>query len=347
MKKSRIFIATPPGYTIKEQLDDRGLTQKEFALRMETSEKHISRLINGEVELTTDMAIRLEMVLGIPSSFWCNLEAIYREKLIKILNEKKAIEEEEMLNKFPYSQMEKYNWVPKTKNKNEKIINLRKFFEVNRLRLLDENHAINILCRRVDKTELSDYSLMAWSQKAKIESREINTLPINIKGIKNAIPELRKLTLTEPEVFTNELRETLSKNGVAIIFLPCIGGSFLHGATFYSGNKIVVSLTTRGKDADKFWFSFFHELGHILLGHINKEYDKNMEEEADLFAKNILIPNDRFDEYTRIHDFSRNSVISFAKEVEIDPGIVVGRLQKEKYIPYSSLNGLKRQYTIN
>ena len=56
MVRSRTIIASPPGATIKEQLADRGMKQKEFAQRMDMSEKHISRLINGEVQLTLDMA---------------------------------------------------------------------------------------------------------------------------------------------------------------------------------------------------------------------------------------------------------------------------------------------------
>ena len=72
MVKSRSFIATPPGATIKEQLLDRGLSQKEFAVRMGMSEKHISKLINGEVQLTPDVAVRLEMVLGVPAKFGIN-----------------------------------------------------------------------------------------------------------------------------------------------------------------------------------------------------------------------------------------------------------------------------------
>lgn len=87
MEKSRSFVAMPPGATIKEQLLDRGMSQKEFAKRMEISEKHISRLMNGEVPLTSDMAVRLEMVLGVPARFWSNLEAVYREKLVKVKNE--------------------------------------------------------------------------------------------------------------------------------------------------------------------------------------------------------------------------------------------------------------------
>ena len=76
--KSRTFIATPPGATIKEQLQDKGMSQKEFATRMELSQKHVSKLIKDEVQLTPEVEVRLEMVLGIPAKFWNKLEATYR-----------------------------------------------------------------------------------------------------------------------------------------------------------------------------------------------------------------------------------------------------------------------------
>lgn len=84
MLESKSYIATPPGVTIQEQLDDRGMTQKEFAKRVDISEEYISKLIDGEVHLTTEMAEKLELVLGVPASFWNKLEAIYQEKLAKI-----------------------------------------------------------------------------------------------------------------------------------------------------------------------------------------------------------------------------------------------------------------------
>lgn len=83
MVKSRSYIATPPGAAMKEQLNSRGMSRKEFAVRMDMSEKHISKLINGDVQLTPDVAVRLEMILGVPAKFWNNLEAIYREKIVK------------------------------------------------------------------------------------------------------------------------------------------------------------------------------------------------------------------------------------------------------------------------
>jgi len=114
MVRSRSFIATPPGATIKEQLNDRGMSQKEFAVRGDMSEKHISKLINGEVQLTPDVANRLEVVLGIPAAFWNNLEAIYREKLAKVKAENAMEEDESLAKQLPYSEMAQYGWIPKT-----------------------------------------------------------------------------------------------------------------------------------------------------------------------------------------------------------------------------------------
>ena len=122
MVKSRSFIATPPGATIKEQLLGRGLSQKEFALRMGMSEKHISKLINGDVQLTPEVAVRLEMVLGVPAKFWNKLEATYREKLIKANAENEMDADKELVKKLPYREMSKNGWVPETREVTEKVI---------------------------------------------------------------------------------------------------------------------------------------------------------------------------------------------------------------------------------
>ncbi|MFD1402029.1 helix-turn-helix transcriptional regulator [Robinsoniella peoriensis] len=74
-------IAVPPGATIREQLENRGIPQKEFALRMGMSEKHISSLIGGYVKLDHNTALKLETVLGILAEFWDRFEYLYREQL--------------------------------------------------------------------------------------------------------------------------------------------------------------------------------------------------------------------------------------------------------------------------
>ena len=348
MVKSRSYIATPPGATIKEQLLDRGLSQKEFALRMGMSEKHISELINGKVQLTPDVAVRLEMVLGVPAKFWNKLEATYREKLIKANAENEMDADKELVKKLPYCEMSKNGWVPETRDATEKVIYLRKYFEVVNLEIIEDMQLSKIACRRLVETEKGNLALLAWAQKAKLEARTIKTSLIDLKTLKKKLPQIRSMTAMNPVDFCPKLIEMLSGCGIALVFLPHIGGSFLHGATFYDGDKIVVGLTVRGKDADKFWFSLFHELGHILLGHINRANGTTDEDEnaADNFAKETLIPTTEFNAFTSLNDFSKVSICSFAREQNILCGIVVGRLQKEGFINYNCCNDLKTKYVL-
>ena len=348
MLRSHSYIAMPPGATIKEQLNDRGMNQKEFAARMDMSEKHISKLINGEVQLTPETAVRLEMVLGVPAKFWNNLEAIYREKIIKAEAENSLDADLELAKRFPYNEMAKYGWIPRTRESKEKVINLRKYFEVVELSLLESDQITRIACRRLAITEKSDLALLAWAQEAKIKAREIKTAPINIKRLISSMPEIRKMTVLKPKEFSPKIRKCLADCGIALVFLPHLNGSFLQGASFVDGNKIVVGLTARGRDADKFWFSLFHELAHIALGHVGQPAGTSEDDEkaADKWSGNILIPYDEFESFRMDRDYSEMRVLQFAKALGIAPGIIVGRMQSEGMIKYSMLNNLKEKYDI-
>ncbi len=347
MISSKTYIATPPGATIKEQLEDRNMTQKEFAKRMDMSEKHISRLINGEVSLTPELSVRLEMVLGIPAGFWNNLESIYREKLAKVKAENEMDDDLELLKKIPYKHMADNSWVENTNNRTERVVNTRKFFEVSNLALINKPMIRKIACRRLGDGETSDYALLAWAQEAKLQARNIDTAPVNIQKLVNNLPEIRRMTRKDPSEFNDNLHEILAECGIALVLLPHIDGSYLHGATFYDGKKIVMGLTTRGRDADKFWFSLFHELGHIILGHIgNDEITDDDEKAANEFAANKLIPLDEFEKFTSEKDFSIESITKFSDRIEIDQGIVIGRLQKEYYIPFNQFGSYKTKYNI-
>ena len=348
MVKSRTFIATPPGATIKEQLSDRGMSQKEFAARMDMSEKHISKLINGEVQLTSETAVRLETVLGIPAKFWNNLEAIYREKIIKAEAENSMDADVEIAKLFPYVEMARFGWVPKARETKEKVVNLRKYFEVVKLSLLDNEQSTRIACRRLAITEKSDLALMAWAQEAKIKARDIHTAPINIKELNAVIPEIRTMTLLKPEEFSPKIERSLAECGIALVFLPHLKGSFLQGASFIDGKKIVVGLTARGKDADKFWFSLFHELAHIALGHVGQPDGTSEDDEnaADRWSGDMLIRTADVDAFKKDGDYSEKSVLQFAAIQGIAPGIVVGRMQLERLIKYSMLNHLKDKYEL-
>lgn len=289
MRRSRNIIAIPPGETIKEQLVEKGMKQKEFAVRMGMSEKHTSRLINGEVQLTIEMARKLEMVLGVPTQFWCNLESLYREDLAKV-NEENAMEEDIKIAKnMPYEAMVNNGWVIDVKKNTERVVHLRKYFELAQLKYLQTTLVPRIACRKVYGKDKSECALIAWAQKAKLEAREIETRPIDIQKIKNVIPLIQQMLSVEMDEFCSELVKILSSCGVAVVFLPSINEDVVKGATFLDGKKIVMALIL-SEDREEFYFSLFHELAHIIYGHIEKEDAISGEDEkcADEFAKKIL-----------------------------------------------------------
>lgn len=344
--QSKNTIAIPPGATIREQLQYRGMSQKEFAERMGLSEKHVSRLINGKVPLSPSVADCLEMVLGVPAKYWNRLEAAYRTDIEKIAAENEMDEDRDLVKRFPYNEISELGWVPKTRNLKERVINLRKYFEVSSLRLLDDALITGIACRKLGESEKSNYALITWAQKAKLEARKIETSPVNIQRLKKNIPEIRKLTLEQPLDARAHLREILSQSGIAIVYLPHLKGSYLQGASFSDHKKIVLGITSRQKNEDVFWFSLFHEIGHIIQGDIHLPDGPSREEErrADRFAADHLINPEDYRNFVGQHDFSVEAVSDFSNRIGIDQGIVIGRLQKEGYVPFNKMNQLKKQF---
>ncbi len=343
MLESKTYIAIEPGATIKEMLNERGMTQKEFAARMDYSEKHVSKLINGETQLTHETAFRLESVLGPSATFWNNLEVRYRENLIKVLHEQDMEQDEQIAKLLPYSEMVKLGWINAATTIQEKVCNLRKYFEVSKLSLLGNGLVTRIVCRRLAITEKTDIALIAWAQRAKIIAKDISPAPLNIDGLTNQLSTIRKLSMLPFEQIHSRLYELLLQYGIALVFVPHLKGSFLQGAVFFDGDKIILGITTRRKTNDIFWFTLFHELAHIILGHTGRPNEISDKEEkiANTWAEESLIPPSKYTSFINKGVFTKEQIVLFAKHINIAQGIVVGRLQNDKFLNYNMYNDLK------
>jgi Zn-dependent peptidase ImmA (M78 family) len=124
----------------------------------------------------------------------------------------------------------------------------------------------------------------------------------------------------------------------------------VHGATRWIGpDRAILALTLRYKSNDQLWFSLFHEAAHILkqskkllVLEGSEALDPELEREADRFASDFLIPPA---EAARLRGLrSAAEVEQAARRIGIAPGIVVGRMQKEGWLPWKNLNGLKVSY---
>lgn len=290
MKRNQTYIATPPGATIKEQIGMLGMNQKELAARMGMSEKHISKLINGEVQLTVDVAVRLEMILGLPAQFWCNLESIYREKLLRIEEESAMEADVEIAKKIPYVDMVSYGWISEASKWTERVLHLRRYFEIAQLNFLRSPLIPEIACRKVNNAEFNNYALLAWAQKAKAEARDMVTQKVDIEKLKHFLPRIKEIMLKENDSSKELIAMLLAECGVALILLPPINDTLLYGATFYDGNKIVMGVAEDFENNTNFWYNLFHELAHILHGDVGKKNGTTEDDEtyADQFAKKMI-----------------------------------------------------------
>lgn len=347
--KSRTYIATPPGATIREQLAERGMNQKEFAARMSLSEKHVSRLLNGSVQLTPEVAFRLELVLGVPAKFWNNLEMIYREKLIKIEAEKQMEGETALALAFPYQEMEQYGWVPAAENAKEKVEYLRKYFGVVELALLKNELIMKMNEKRLDLSKRENLARMAWTQEVKIQARERGiAAAFNQKKLIHFIPTLRKMTRLKPEKFVPELLTGMDSCGIALVFLPQMKEVPECSVTAEDGNHVVIGMASPEEDSwgdiARFWCGLFQALASVILGYTSLSHEPSEEDvkETERWVENTLISQERFEHFKQGGNYSSQSVSQFARDEGIAPGIVADRMQREGLIDLKYMAELKK-----
>ncbi|MBI4590534.1 MAG: HigA family addiction module antidote protein [Candidatus Rokubacteria bacterium] len=346
----RSDLPIPPGELLAETLDAMNLSQAELARRMGRPVQAINEIVRGSKEITPETAIQLERVLGVPAHVWLGLEAEYRHTKARLDDRKRLAAEADLPAAKLYRPLVRLGWLPKTRDKIEQIARLLDFFGVGSLRNIPEAEAA---AYRLSRTKTAQpEALAAWLRKGELEAEKIATAPFNEDRLRNFLPELRQLTMKAPRIFESHVKKALSDCGVALVLLPHLPKTHAHGATRWSSpEKALVQLSLRGKWADIFWFSLFHELGHVLLHGRKQVYiewsDGDQDEpevQADRFARDQLIAPDVYQAFLDKRGFSATAVAAFARNQGIHPGIVVGRLQHEGHVPYSQLNHLRTRF---
>lgn len=349
------YIVTP-GEILEETLDARGIKKKEFSDRCGKTAKTISEIIAGKAPITPETALQFERVLGISARLWSNLESRYRLKLAEKEEREKLEKHLDVSKKFPVNDLVKFGFIKKTNSPIETLANLLEFFGVGSVDTLDYwQDAQNAYYRRTNSFKSDRFSVAAWLRCGQIEAEKISTQPYNPDKFKNALKKVRALTReSDIRVAVKNIVVACAEAGVAVVFVPELKGTKLSGAArWLTKDKALIQLSLRHKSDDHLWFTFFHEAGHIIL-HGKKELfideiDQNIdahEIEADNFAENFLIPKEDWKEFIMTYlDFTKGIIENFSADQGIAPGIVLGRLQFQKLLPYqSTLNSLKVRY---
>ncbi|MEN6565791.1 MAG: HigA family addiction module antitoxin [Veillonellales bacterium] len=352
-KEYQACLAVPPGETLAEVLEDRGMPQNELALRTGVTSKHINEMIQGKAAISPTMALRLEQVLGIEASFWNNLEADYQATLARLALQESMAEEIELASHYDYAAMANAGYVPKTRVIKEKVPNLQRFFGVSSLKYV--RNLIGAAFRKGDTATqtASPYALAAWIRKCEVSAQEICTAEFDRDKILAWLPEFRRMTKLEPDEFLPALSKACADSGIALVIETHLPKTYANGVSkWLNSKKAMIALSLRGAYADIFWFTFFHEIGHLVMGHSKKETfinfykqdtEDTQEQEANRFAADRLIPPAEYKKFITTSP-AIEQISVFAEHLGIDQGILAGRLCNDDVYQWRQLSSLRKKY---
>jgi len=339
-------IAIPPGETLLSVLEKNEMSQKELSLRTAISEKHLTDIVKGNASITLDTALKFEKVFEGTASFWINLEQGYQEDLARIEEAEVLQNKIEVSKNFNYKELENCGYVPAIPPRDyiKKAQELLKFFKVTNFDTVYTYlfRGISGAYFRNGSQKVNKESLATWLRCGEIEAEKIKLEEYNKRKFSSLLPRLKNLTLC-PDNFGKILQEECASCGVAVSFVPYFKNTKINGAVrWIKRNKHpLIQLNSKGCSADSFWFTFFHEAGHVLnhskteqFWEFSDKIDEQREKEADSFAEETLIPVKAFQKFVKDKDFLHSRIEQVAENWGVPSSIVSGRLAKQRKISY-------------
>lgn len=341
-----------PGTTLAEILAEKKMGAKEFSVRTGKPEKTISDVLNGKSGITPEMGILFEQVLKIPSHFWINRQKTYDEYLARVEYQKTIEEGIEWSKTFPYAKMASLGWIEPTLKPEVKVINLYDYFEVSNVKGYYDfyyNKKLLVNFRISLKDNENAGAIAAWLRQGEIQADALKVPEFDKNRLKEILPKLKQIMVSQPDDFFSQIQILCNYAGVKVVHTPCLPKAPIHGSTRWLGDIPLIQLSGRYRRNDIFWFTFFHEIGHILLhgkkyiSIENIEYDgedQACEDEANEFSANLLLTKEQENEIIENHSLTEYDVVKYAKKFKTHPAIIIGRLQHIKLVPFGLGNNL-------
>lgn len=344
-----------PGDTIADALNAQGLSQIEAAQRLGVSKKFVNDLVRGRASIHKETALKLARVLGSSPEFWLRRQALYDAECERLESEQSlAAQYGDWLAMFRVSELVDRRWIEQRSTKGGKIEALLEFFGVVDPERWEEVYARRVVAFRTSPSFPNHVGpTTAWLRQGEKIAMRRETAQWEEAAFKALLPQLRALTrLDDFGAALVQLQDACASAGVVLALVAPLQKCHASGASFFQGSRAVLMLSGRHKTDDHFWFSFFHEAGH-LVKHGSKGVfiegleglDAEKEEEANRFAADVLVAPEHLKRVKALR--TEREVTAFAESIGVAPGIVVGRMQHEGWIPRSHFNALKKRHSWN
>lgn len=345
--------ANPPGSTVLDLLQERSLAVGYLAKEARRDVHEVSRFLYGLAPLDAEWAAHLSRVLGSTPSFWLRREEQYRADLKRLCPQTDA--SHEWLNALPIGDMVRFGWIDGGRTSHETFLNACAFLGVSTSTAFERKYERLIgaaAYRRSNAFKTNSAAVAAWLRQGEIEAATIDCQPWRESKLIAALPEIRALTrISDPNTFMPALQRLMAASGVAVVIARAPDGCRASGATrFLAPSKALIQLTFRYLVDDQFWFTVFHEIGHLILHAHGELFLEGLEErhsraeiEANEYALQKLFEDVGVPALDTVK-LTKFDIARLARRAGVAPGLVVGQLQDRKRIPYKHFNFMKVRY---
>ena len=287
-KKIELWHVPSPGMELAEKLEEMGLDANDLAARMGYTPKAVNDILQANCRITPESAISLEMVTDIPAIYWLRRQMSYDE-FVSRERIKASLSDQSLWKKSFPSEINVREWVRYDKGDEKSLIPLLKFFAVASPQAWDGYYkkAQLKVAFRISLAEVKDpYATSAWIRRGEILSdrdpmEKLGQIPVR-KKLKAALPEIIAFAAAN---------KTLPKRAKKITYTT-------PEADVVDDYVPLIQLHDRFEKRAAMWFTFFHELAHVLyhgkkgicLQNIEITHSHpEKEDEANCFAQKCML----------------------------------------------------------
>ena len=338
-----------PSDTVLDILNEKEISIDFFSEQMNLSKSEMKEFFEFHTPISLEKARKLEKVIGSTAEFWLSRDYQYRNMLSQPSENR-----EQWIDQFPFAKMVEFGWIENRASKSEKERELLNFFKVNSISQWNIKYSdimSSVAFRKSGAFETSPFSVAAWIKQGEILANSFECDKWNKELFLKELTQIRSIIREKnPKIFIPFIKEHCAKCGVAFIVLRTPTKCPVSGVTkFITSDKALIQLSFRFLSDDHFWFSFFHEAGHLIL-HNKQTFIEDSEfpqiieeEEANNFSQKILLSKALYDELMRI-PLTKLSIANFGRTANLPTGVVVGQLQHAGRIGHQDFNLLKQRY---
>lgn len=336
-----------PGEILQEKLNMCGMSRKELSIRTGVTEKHICTIVNAEKGISTTFARKLGYVFD-DADYWISLQMKYDTEQLHI-QEENDISQDELRILKPLHDIMNYfiecGYIHNNCGDVTKVMQLREFLQISDLTQIPKipyNAAYR--AQLTNNIKVDQYVLFAWQRLCEKKTENITVYKtIDKELLRSNISNIKKMMFGNISDGIQEIQNILAECGIAFQVVRNFRGAPVQGFIKESlDGRLILCLTIRGKRADRFWFTLFHEIAHILNGDYKMRFvdfdsvQSKAEQIADQYACDTLINPESYRKFILSKDCtSWDSIEAFAEAVGVQPFIVLGRLQNDGYLDWA------------